>query len=254
MYNSSSSRRYFYATTATSGTNVVQTFTAEDAGTGFRFYARRNNSSSGTKYYISNSNINSSGQISTTTGSAGALVLTPMKKITETDVQQVENWAYQITNTPLDKGNETSLSVKKEWVIPAGYDATLYHEYVVTVQLLANGVNTGRSITLTLKNQWSGVFQGLPYKDSNGNVIVYTVEETWEKEKWSTFYGEIITSGGTTPTYSTTITNTFHPGGPELPSTGTAARLMYVLCGFGIMAGSLVYGMISRRKRERRMK
>ena len=95
---------------------------------------------------------------------------------------------------------------------------------------------------------------GLPYKDENGNIIQYSVEEVWEKERWSTTYGEIVTSGGSPPVYSTTITNTYHPGGPELPSTGSAARLMYVLCGFGIMLGSLVYGIGSRRKRERRMK
>lgn len=254
MYNTNSSRRYFYATTATSGTNVVQSFTAEDAGTGFRFFARRNNSNSGTKYYISSGNINSSGQISTTTGSAGALILTPMEKITETDIQQVEDWAYQITNTPLPKDNETSLSVRKDWVIPGSYSPTLYQEYSVTVRLYANGLNTGRSVTLTLKNNWQSVFQGLPYKDDNGNVITYTVDEVWEMPKWSTSYGEIQSSGGSLPSYSTVITNTYHPGGPELPSTGSPARLLYILCGAGIMLATLVYGIGSRRKRERRMK
>ena len=53
-------------------------------------------------------------------------------------------------------------------------------------------------------------------------------------------------------TYHVTFTNTYHTGGPELPSTGSAARLLYVLCGSGIMLGTLVYGIGSRRKRERR--
>ena len=254
VYSSRSSSRYFYATTATSGTNIVQTFTPVDAGNGFRFYATRNNSSSGTKYYMASSGINSSGRISTTTGSSGGLILTPMKKITETDIQQVEDWAYQITNTPLAANNETSLSVNKNWDIPEGYDASLYQEFAVTVRLFANGVNTGRSITLTLKNNWQGVFQGLPYKDDSGNVIQYTVDEVWKKEKWSATYGEIQVSGGTPPTYSVVITNTYNPGGPELPSTGSPARLMYVLCGAGIMLTSLTYGIGSRRKRERRKK
>ena len=251
VYNSNSSRRYFYATAATTG---VQTFTPVDAGTGFRFYATRNNSSSGTKYYMASSGINSSGQISTTTGSSGGLILTPMKKITQTDIQEVEDWAYQITNTPLPANNETSLSVSKNWVIPEGYDSKLYQEFAVTVRLFANGVNTGRSVTLTLKNNWQGVFQGLPYKDADGKVITYTVDEVWEKAKWTTSYGEIVATDGSPPTYSVVITNTYHPGGPELPSTGSPARLMYVLCCSAIILGTLAYGIGSRRKRERRMK
>lgn len=245
-YSSGSSSRYFYAT---SGSSTYQSFTAVDAGSGFRFYATRSNRN----YYMTSSGINSSGRIPTTTTSANGLILTPMKKITETDIRPVEDWAYQITNTPLAAENETSLAVKKEWDIPAGYDSTLYQEYAVTVRLLANGVPTGRSITLTLKNNWEGNFLGLPYSDESGNVIVYTVEEVWEKERWSVTYGEIVASGGSPPAYSTVITNTYNPGGPELPSTGSAARINYVLCGIGIMLGSLVYGIRSRRKRERRM-
>ena len=136
--------------------------------------------------------------------------------------------------------------------IPVGEDASLYQEFAVTVRLLANGVNTGRSATLTLKNNWEAKFLGLPYTDENGKVIAYTVEEIWTKERWVTTYGEILTSGGTPPNYSVTITNTYISGGPMLPSTGSAARLLFILCGSGIMLGTLVYGIGSRRKRERR--
>jgi hypothetical protein len=138
-------------------------------------------------------------------------------------------------------------------VIPAGYDAALYQEYDVTVRLLANGIATGRSVTLNLKNNWEGSFLGLPYKDESGNVIHYSVMEVWEKERWVTSYGEIVTDGGSPPNYSTTLVNTYHPGGPELPSTGSAGRLMYMLCGSAMMLGSLVYGIGSRRRRERRI-
>ena len=187
-------------------------------------------------------------------GAGGGMVLIPMEKVTDVDIQEVKDWAYQITNTPLAAGNETSLAVQKNWVIPEGYDATLYEQYAVTVQLLANGVNTGRTMTLNLKNGWKGAFQGLPYKDSNGNVILYSTLEVWEQDHWTTAIGEIQSSGSTPPQYSTVITNTYHPGGPELPATGSVARLMYVLCGSGMILGSLVYGIGSRRKRERRMK
>ena len=176
-----------------------------------------------------------------------------MKEITTSSSMEVGDWAYQITNTPLAADNETSLSVKKNWSTPEGDDASLYQEYAVTVRLYANGVNTGRSVTLTLKNNWEGSFLGLPYTDADGKVIQYTVTEVWERERWTTSYGEVIASDGSPPTYSTVITNTYYAGGPMLPSTGSAARLLHVLCGSGIMLGSLVYGIGSRRKRERRI-
>ena len=67
-------------------------------------------------------------------------------------------------------------------------------------------------------------------------------------------YKSIITTNGSPPTYSTSVTNNYllGIGGPQLPSTGTSARLMYVLCGGSIMLASLVYGIRLRRKRERR--
>ena len=246
-YSGSSNSRYFHATT---GNSTYQSFTPVDAGTGFRFYATR----SYRNYYMASTGINSNGRILTTTSSANGLILIPMEEITETDIRPVEDWAYQITNTPLEDGNETSVTVRKEWVIPAGYGPEVYQEFVVTVRLLANGVPTGRSVTLTLKNNWEGSFLGLPHTDSSGNVIQYSVEEIWAKERWSTNYGEIIATGNSPPIYSTTITNVYHPGGPELPATGSPARLLYVLCGSGIMLGALVYGIGSRRKRERRFK
>lgn len=245
-YSSSSQSRYFYAAT---GNATYQNFTAVDAGSGFRFYATR----SYRNYYMGALN-SSTGRTSVTTTASSGIILTPLKKITQTDIQEVQDWAYQITNTPLSADNETAVTVNKVWNIPEGYDSTLYQEYSVTVRLLANGINTGRTLTLNLKNNWQGSFLGLPYADQSGNVIQYAVEELWEKEKWMTSYGEILASGGSPPEYSVVITNTYHAGGPELPSTGSPARLMYVLCGTCIMLGSLVYGIGSRRKRERRMK
>jgi len=130
----------------------------------------------------------------------------------------------------------------------------LFLRFSVKVRLYANGVATGRTLTLNLRNNWQGVFQGLPLKDGNGQTINYSVKEVWDKEKWSTSYGEVEAVGGSPPTYSVVITNTYHPGGPELPSTGSPAQLICILCGFGIMLSTLIYGIGLRRKRERRMK
>ena len=214
-----------------------------------RLYGTRSNRS----YYMTSLN-SSNGRFSTSTTQNSGLQLLPIKKVVTTLTQAAGDWTYQITNTPLPSHNETSFAVRKEWVIPAGSSSTLYQEFAVTVRLLANGVNTGSTVTLTLKNNWQGMFQGLPYQDDNGNVIAYSVEEVWSQPMWTSQYGDIVTTDGSPPTYSTVITNSYYEGGPELPSTGSAARMMYVLCGSGIMLGTLVYGIGSRRKRERRMK
>lgn len=239
----------FYARVDSPGSNDRQEFSVSSRASGLQiFYQQGRNN-----YYLANS-MNNAQKFNYSTNANRSLVLIPMKKITTATEVEVGDWAYQITNTPLAANNETLLSVNKNWEIPEGYDMKMYQEYSVTVRLFANGVNTGRSITLNLKNNWQGAFQGLPYKDDNGNVIQYTVDEVWEKTKWTTSYGEIIATNGSPPTYSVVITNTYHPGGPELPSTGSPARLIYILCGTCIMMGSLVYGIGSRRKRERRMK
>ncbi|MBQ4076850.1 MAG: Cna B-type domain-containing protein [Mailhella sp.] len=122
------------------------------------------------------------------------------------------------------------------------------------MKLLANGKDSGLAAVLSLKNQWKHTFTDLPMYDSDGNLIDYRVEETPISDKWMVEYGEIVSSGTSPPAYSTTVTNTYVTGGPELPSTGTSARLMYVLCGGSMMLTSLVYGILLRRKRERRMK
>ncbi len=243
---SSNSSRYFHAVKG-SASNQVLGVAKVQGSSSFRLYGVRSNRN----YYMTSLN-SSTGRFSSGTSQNSGLLLTPIKKMVNEVFVPIEDWGYQITNTPLDAGNETSLAVRKEWVIPAGYDSSLYQEFEVTVRLLANGLHTGRSVTLNLKNGWQGSFLGLPYTDASGNVIVYTVEESWQREGWTTQYGPVLTSGGSPPTYSVNITNTYYPGGPELPATGSAARMLYVLCGSGIMLGTLVYGIVSRRKRERR--
>ena len=205
------------------------------------------------KYYMTNT-VNSSGYITSTNYTWNATSFTLYEKtVTYTSVEVEGEQAYKITNIPLDR--ETSMTVYKEWYNHLGDDPTLYEQAQVTVKLLANGKDTGRRVTLNLKNGWTDVFRGLPYQDDNGNVIVYTIEESWNSLDWLPEYGPVVTSGGSTPTYSTTVTNVYRWGhGVELPSTGTHARMLYMLCGGGLMLLSLVYGTVSRRKRERRMK
>ena len=215
-----------------------------------------------TQYPVDNSNVPSNitynSVLYSSNNSAEALIFTPQKLgAPEPDVPDPpevssDDLAYRITNTPLE--SETSVTVQKAWdygsITPTGE----HEQAQVTVKLMANGLFTGRTVTLSLKNNWKATFNGLPYTDSEGNVIHYTVEENWKTEDWIPYYGDIITSSGDPPTYSTTITNVYRWGiGEVLPSTGTAARMLYILCGSSLMLLSLVLGIGLRRKRERRM-
>lgn len=47
----------------------------------------------------------------------------------------------------------------------------------VTMELVGNGVNTGRKVVLNEGNSWSSEFEKVPYLDNEGNVITYTMRE-----------------------------------------------------------------------------
>ena len=73
---------------------------------------------------------------------------------------------FTITNTNTEKVN---VPVKKEWVGPKAGP--------VTVRLLADGVDTGKTITLSDSNSWTDTFSGLDKYKADGTAIVYTVKE-----------------------------------------------------------------------------
>ena len=87
------------------------------------------------------------------TSANDGLLFTAMTESQASTTKPVEGeWAYQITNTPLT--TETSLTVSKEWYNHLGDDPTLYEQAQVTIKLLANGKDAGRTVTLSLKNGW----------------------------------------------------------------------------------------------------
>lgn len=180
-----------------------------------------------------------------------ALVLTLMTEESVNIQLPIEGQGFLVTNTPLEK--ETSVTVRKNWSIPPDMDETAYEQQQVTVRLLANGTDTGRTVTLNLKNGWQGAFKGLPYEDADGNVILYTVEEAQVRDQWSATYSEISVSGGDPPSYTVTVTNTYRTAGPMLPTTGSSARITYMLCGLGIMLLPLIYKLLFRHRRKRRI-
>ena len=77
-------------------------------------------------------------------------------------------------NTIVNYPEYRNISVEKIWTgLPEG--STDYPESV-TVRLLANNVDTGKTLSLNSNNSWKGTFSNLPYLDDKG-VITYSIEE-----------------------------------------------------------------------------
>jgi LPXTG-motif cell wall-anchored protein len=172
-----------------------------------------------------------------------------MTKTVTTTTLEFDGYGYAITNTPLT--TETALKVTKRWEYPGG-DTTVYEKEQVTIKLLANGVDTGRTETVSLKTNWTAVFNGLPYLDDAGQPIAYTVVESWGNMDWIPIYGQITSTGGEIPTYETTVTNTYRwTGSYELPSTGGIGNSLYILFGLVLVLGPFVYGFSLRRKHRK---
>jgi hypothetical protein len=186
------------------------------------------------------------GYLSGNSSSSSALVLHPMVKGTTSTPVILEGYGFSITNIPLD--SETSVKVVKKWDHPTN-DTSLYEKEQVTLKLFANGVDTGRTETVSLKNNWTVTFTGLPYYDDRGDPIAYMVVETWDNRNWIPVYGEIKTIGGQNPTYETTVTNRYRwIDAFELPSTGGIGYPIFILCGLPLVAAPLVYGLRLRRR------
>ena len=241
-YYNSGSTRYFYLTTGSSGN---QNLMFDNVSGGLTLSYRQTWST----YYVCG--LNSSKYALAQSSQSSAMLFLPMSKTSQTTTIDVDGTAYRITNVPLDEA--TSLTVTKKWSHPTG-NSLIYEREQVTVRLLANGVDTGRTVTLNLKNNWKDSFWGLPYTDEEGNVIRYTVEEVWKSEDWRPIYGLIVEKSGTLPTYETTITNHYiwTGGNVELPETGGSGNLIYILCGIVLTMAPLVYGISLRCRHGRR--
>ena len=111
---------------------------------------------------------------------------------------------YNVTNsyTP----GKTSVTVTKAWNDAGNQDGLRPAE--ITVKLLADGKDTGKTLTLSKENRWMGIFTDLDeYKD--GQKIVYTVEEVSVKG-----YDSVITGDAST---GFVITNSHTPDTPDNP-------------------------------------
>ena len=106
-----------------------------------------------------------------------------------------------------DKPSTTSVSVNKQWLDSKGNaeaaDVVAGHAGV-QVQLLANGAASGDPVTLDASNSWQHTWSDLPAKDSAGNAITYTVQETSVLDGYTSEVSGSAAAGFT-------ITNTHKP-------------------------------------------
>ena len=112
---------------------------------------------------------------------------------------------FTITNTNIEK---VDVPVKKEWAGPKAGP--------VTVHLLADGTDTGKTVTLSDTNSWTDTFSGLDKYKADGTEITYTV-----KEDEVSGYTSEVTGDATT---GFTITNTEVPHDTSKPKEDTPKK------------------------------
>ncbi|MGN0993936.1 MAG: Cna B-type domain-containing protein [Butyricicoccus sp.] len=178
----------------------------------------------------------------------------------------------EIEYTKTDNGNEATfsfdvtISQNTEVVIWFSNDQNWKEgSYGVTytgasnaVSLLSESENDilKESVTLTVGNNWSHTFTGLPLSvtDADGNTVTYTyyVEEVPVSGYDTTYENNAgITSG--------TITvknrkNTTETPSYELPETGSGGTFLYTMGGAALVALSLLLATCPRRRGERRVR
>ncbi len=115
---------------------------------------------------------------------------------------------YDVTNTHTP--GKTSVAVTKAWNDDNNQDGK--RPTSVTVRLLADGEDTGKTVELSEANNWSGTFKDLDEKKA-GKVIVYTVEE-------AEVAGYTVAITGDAKT-GYTVTNTHKPETTSVSGTKT---------------------------------
>jgi len=238
----------FFASTSGENNESKQIFKTHVQNNTIRIYY---DGADGRDYYIASSMTNAN-KFNYNTNRNQALVFTPMIKKEIIIPDSGADNPYLVTNTPLEKSNETSLKVFKSWDVGMSPDDS-YLQAQVTFKLYANGVDTGRSLTVNLKNNWQGTFLGLPYKDADGKVIKYTVVESWNTDDWLAKYGEVREIPGNIPTYEADVTNVYRWGrGYQLPETKSVSDTPWILSGSALMLSAvIIYGYLSGRKRRK---
>ena len=139
---------------------------------------------------------------------------------------------FNVTNerTP----DETSVTVTKSWV--DGNDGDGIRPGSVTIRLLANGKDTGKTLKLSADNNWTGSFTGLA-KNAEGKAIVYTVTEDEVKGYNTAIKGDMVNG------FVVTNTHTY------IPKTGDERSPMLWMLLMLLSGGVLAAAVVDQRKR-----
>lgn len=153
-----------------------------------------------------------------------------------------------LTNTA-----SVQVQVTKAW--DDGDDADGIRPGSVTVHLLANGEDTGKTLVLTGEDGWSGAFADLDRYDSEGNEISYRVSEDVPEGYASTVTGDAasgftITNSHTPGQHTTTTTKTT-TSRTRIVETGDTTSVVPVV-GVVVAGAALVAGGACLRRRTRR--
>ena len=154
-----------------------------------------------------------------------------------------------VTNTYTP--DKTTVSVTKSW--QDKNDQAGKRPDSITVKLFANGVDTGKTLTLSKDNNWTASFGDLDvYKD--GQRITYTIEEVTVDGYTTTISGDAVTGFVITNSITTDTTppkedppSTSNPG---TPSTGDTSHLNRWLALMAIAAAGMAGSVALLRRRR----
>ncbi|WP_150262857.1 Cna B-type domain-containing protein, partial [Parvimonas micra] len=147
---------------------------------------------------------------------------------------EVKGYDVKNSYTP----GKTSLQVTKAWEDKNDQDGKRPNS--ITVRLIADGVPTDKTLTLTKANNWTGSFTDLDeYKD--GKKIVYTIKE----EPVGNGYKSVITGN---EKEGFVVTNVRTPE-QRIPKTGAGSNsaLYTVLLG---LSGTVIFSVFRRKRKE----
>lgn len=156
---------------------------------------------------------------------------------TETKVISSTSTEITLTNTIKPTPETTHISVKKVWVGKKGSS--------VTIHLLADGQDTGKTLTLSEANGWSGTFDALEKNAADGHEIAYTVTE--DEVSGYTSKVEGSATDGFTVTNTETPQDTPKPKKdrprkvPDMGDTSLSGVVIPLALGACILLGAGVY-------------
>lgn len=115
------------------------------------------------------------------------------------------------------KVSTVNVAVKKIWEDASDQDGL--RPDAITLHLVADGEDTGKTLTLNEENGWSGTFTQLA-EYANGEKIAYTVKEDAVTGYTSETSGDAVKGYVITNTHTPTPTPV-QPADPQTPSAGT---------------------------------